>query len=61
MIVHQKPRIPFYYWPFWMFLLAVGLIVFYGIFTPAWILIRFADWAGETVLSRQAGSRSASA
>ena len=47
MKVHQKPRIPFYYWPLWMFLLGLGLIVFYGLFTPAWMITRFVAWCTE--------------
>jgi hypothetical protein len=42
-----KPPVPFYYWPLWMFLLAVGLFVFYVVFTPAWMAIRLAAWASE--------------
>ena len=61
MIVHQKPRIPFYYWPFWMFLLTLGLIVFYGVFTPAWMLLRLAGWVGDKVPSRRPAARAGSA
>ena len=42
-----KRRIPFYYWPFWMLLLAVGLFVFYVLFTPIWIGIRAVAWLTE--------------
>ena len=38
--MNPKPRIPFYYWPFWMILLALGLFVFYVLLTPVWIGIR---------------------
>ena len=57
MIAHQRPRIPFYYWPLWMCLLALGLIVFYGIFTPAWMLVRFAAWVGEKIPRRASTTR----
>jgi len=45
--VTHKRRIPFYYWPFWMLLLAVGLFVFYVLFTPIWIGIRAVAWLTE--------------
>jgi hypothetical protein len=38
----ESPRIPFYWWPFWMLLLAGCLFVFYVLFTPVWIGIRLA-------------------
>jgi hypothetical protein len=50
-----KPKIPFYWWPFWMLLLAFALFVFYVVFTPAWIGIRLAAWLSE----RRPGSRTA--
>jgi hypothetical protein len=45
--VSRKPRIPFYYWPFWMFLLALGLFVFYVLLTPVWMGIRLISWLAE--------------
>ena len=39
--------IPFYYWPFWMVVLAAGLFVFYVVFTPIWMGIRFISWLAE--------------
>jgi hypothetical protein len=42
-----KPPIPLYWWPFWMLLLVIGLVFFYGIMTPAWIAIRFVAWLSE--------------
>ena len=44
MKVHEKPRIRFYHWLFWMFLLLLGLIVFYGLFAPAWLFARLVAW-----------------
>jgi len=43
----EKPPIPFYWWPAWMLLLAVSLVVFYGILTPVWMGIRLVAWASE--------------
>ena len=47
----RRPRrrepIPFYYWPFWMLLLAIGLFIFYVVFTPVWMGIRLVAWLVE--------------
>jgi hypothetical protein len=42
-----KRTIPFYYWPFWMFLLALGLFVFYVLLTPVWMGIRLISWLAD--------------
>jgi hypothetical protein len=47
MTVRERPSIPFYYWPFWMLLLAAGLFVFYVVFTPIWMGIRFVSWLAD--------------
>jgi hypothetical protein len=49
----RKPPIPFYMWPFWMFLLALGLFVFYVVLTPVWMATRLVAWLAE---GRRAGS-----
>jgi hypothetical protein len=36
-----------YWWPLWLALLGIGLVVFYVVFTPAWIAIRLAAWLSE--------------
>jgi hypothetical protein len=43
----SKPNVPFYYWPFWMVLLALGLIVFYVLLTPVWMGIRLISWLAD--------------
>ena len=43
----EKPRVRWYWWPLWMVLLAIGLFVFYVVFTPVWIGIRLAAWLSE--------------
>jgi len=43
----EKRPIPFYYWAFWMLLLAGGLFVFYVLLTPVWMGIRFISWLAE--------------
>jgi hypothetical protein len=47
MTARPRRRIPFYYWPFWMLLLAAGLFVFYVVFTPIWMGIRFISWLAD--------------
>jgi hypothetical protein len=43
----EKRPVPFYYWPFWMLLLALGLFIFYVLLTPVWMGIRFVSWIAE--------------
>jgi hypothetical protein len=43
----EKKTVPFYYWPLWMVLLALGLFVFYVLLTPVWMGIRFVSWLAE--------------
>lgn len=43
----SKPPIPLYWWPLWIFLLLVGLFVFYVVLTPVWMGIRLAAWLSE--------------
>ena len=43
----RKTPIPLYYWPWWMLLLAAGLFIFYVVFTPVWMGIRFVSWLAE--------------
>jgi hypothetical protein len=45
--MRDKPRIPFYFWAWWMVLLAAGLFVFYVLFTPVWMGIRLVSWLAE--------------
>jgi hypothetical protein len=47
MTVPARRTIPFYYWPFWMVVLAAGLFVFYVVLTPIWMGIRFISWLAE--------------
>ena len=49
-----KPPIPWYWWPWWMFLLAVGLVIFYAALTPAWMAFRGVAWLSEHGLPRRA-------
>ncbi len=43
----ERAPIPVYYWALWMATLGVALVVFYGILTPVWMLIRFVAWVSE--------------
>jgi hypothetical protein len=45
--VKEKRPIPWYYWPFWMAVLAAGLFVFYVLLTPVWMGIRLVSWLAE--------------
>lgn len=42
-----KSRIGWYWWLLWWPLLALGMFIFYVLFTPVWIGIRLAAWASE--------------
>jgi hypothetical protein len=45
--VSEKPTVPWYYWPWWLLILAAGLFVFYVLFTPVWMGIRLVSWLAE--------------
>jgi hypothetical protein len=47
-----RAGVPFLYWPLWMTSLAVGLVLFYGILTPIWMLVRVVAWASDRPLFR---------
>jgi hypothetical protein len=42
-VIDKRP-IPWYWWPFWFLLLALGLFVFYVLLTPVWVGIRLIGW-----------------
>jgi hypothetical protein len=46
-VTPRRRRIPLYCWPVWLVLLAAGLFVFYVVFTPVWMGIRFISWLAE--------------
>ena len=56
--MREKRKIPWYYWPWWMAILAVALFVFYVLFTPVWMGIRFVSWLAERRHLRQITDRS---
>jgi hypothetical protein len=43
----DKPKVPWFYWPWWMLILAAGLFVFYVLLTPVWMGIRLVSWLAE--------------
>jgi hypothetical protein len=43
----DKPNVPWFYWPWWMLILAAGLFVFYVLLTPVWMGIRLVSWLAE--------------
>jgi hypothetical protein len=42
-----KAPVAWYWWPYWMTLLATGLVVFYVVLTPIWMGIRLIAWLSE--------------
>ncbi len=42
-----KPPVPLWRWLSWMALLALALVVFYGLFTPFWFGLRTLAWLAE--------------
>jgi hypothetical protein len=51
-VTRERKPIPPLYWPLWMLILAVALVVFYGILTPVWMAIRGVAWLSEHPLLR---------
>ena len=49
----SKPPVRWYWWVLWMVLLAVGLFVFYVVFTPVWIGIRLVARVSERAPRRR--------
>jgi hypothetical protein len=45
--MREKPKVPWFYWPFWMVLLGLGLLIFYVFLTPVWMGIRLVSWLAE--------------
>ena len=45
--LRTKRPVPFYWWPLWMAVLALGLFIFYVVFTPVWMGIRLVAWLSE--------------
>jgi hypothetical protein len=45
--VKPKPPVPLWRWAVWMAMLAVALVLFYGIFTPFWFGLRSVAWIAE--------------
>jgi hypothetical protein len=43
----KKRPVPWYFWPWWMTLLAVALFIFYVLFTPFWMGVRFVSWLAD--------------
>jgi hypothetical protein len=45
--LRDKSHIGWYWWLLWWVLLAIGMFIFYVLFTPVWIGIRLAAWVSE--------------
>jgi hypothetical protein len=48
-----KPPVRWYWWVLWIFLLGVGLLIFYVLFPPVWIAIRLMAWVSERSARRR--------
>ncbi len=46
MTTAKKP-VPLFYWPLWVALLGLALVVFYVFLTPIWMAIRLVAWVSE--------------
>ena len=55
----QKVPIPWWRWPLWYSLLVLGLVVFYGLFTPVWFGLRSLAWLAEFRARRRNGTGAA--
>ncbi len=42
-----KVHVPWWRWSLWMGIFAAALVLFYGILTPVWMLIRLVAWLSE--------------
>ena len=42
-----KGPVPLRYWVLWWVLLALALVIFYGLTTPVWMGLRAVGWAAE--------------
>jgi threonine/homoserine/homoserine lactone efflux protein len=42
-----KPPIPLWRWLLWWLALFFGVVLFYVLFTPIWLGVRFAAWIAE--------------
>lgn len=49
----EKSHIGWYWWLLWWPLLAIGMFIFYVLFTPVWIGIRLAAWVSERSARRR--------
>ena len=51
-MTRERDPVPVLYWPLWMAILGAALVVFYGIRTPVWMVIRAIAWVSERPLFR---------
>jgi hypothetical protein len=50
-----REPVPFYYWAIWGAILGAALVVFYGILTPFWMVVRAIAWVSEHPVLRRGG------
>ncbi len=46
-MIKPKPPVSKRRWAFWYFLIAIALVVFYGLLTPFWFVLRALAWLAE--------------
>lgn len=42
-----KPPVPLWRWIYWSVLLAVAVVIFYGVFAVVWFSLRVVAWIAE--------------
>ena len=45
--IRVKPRVPLWRWILWSLLLAVAVVIFYGLFAVVWFSLRVVAWVAE--------------
>jgi hypothetical protein len=48
-----RPKVSIWRWALWYALLALALLVFYGLFTPVWFGLRSIAWLAEYRIRRR--------
>jgi hypothetical protein len=59
--VSERKLVPPQYWAVWIALLGAALVVFYGVLTPFWMLVRAIAWVSEHPFLRRGNGRGGSA
>ena len=57
--MRPKPPVPLWRWALWWVVLAVALVLFYGLMTPLWMSLRAVAWVVGLPARRRAAYREA--